>query len=73
MKLISIARPSPLHRPLELRLDFLDSVRVEKIAQIFLAEELAEKAAVERQRLRSALGERRIAFVEVGGDVGVGE
>ena len=44
-------------------------VRVEQLAQLLLAEELAEQVAVEGERARAALGERRVAVVHVRRDV----
>ena len=44
--------------------------RVEEVAQLLLPEELAQQVAVERERLRLALGQRRVALVQERGDVG---
>ena len=54
----------------ELRLDLGQRVRVEQVAQLLLAEQLAEEVAVERERLRAPLGGGRVVLVHVGGDVG---
>src|SRR5262249_2547476 len=43
--------------------------RIEQLAQLLLAEQLAEEVAVEREGLCPALGERRVALVHVGGHV----
>ena len=51
------------------RLDLLDRAEVEQLAQLLDAHELAEKVAVERQRLRAAFLRRRVVLVHVGGDV----
>ena len=56
--------------PCELRLDRLDRARVEQVAQLLLPEQVAQHGAVERQRLRAALGRGRVALVEVGRRVG---
>ena len=42
---------------------------VEQLAQLFLAEQLAEQVAVQSERLRTAFGQWRIALVHVGGDI----
>ena len=42
---------------------------VDQLAQLLLAEQLAQQVAVERQRRRAALGGGRVALVHVGGDV----
>ena len=52
---------------LELRL--LEGRRVEQLAQLLLAEQLAEQVAVEGERLGPSLRERGVAVVHVGGDV----
>jgi hypothetical protein len=43
--------------------------RVDQVAQLLLAEQLAQQVAVERQRGGAALGVGRVALVHVGGDV----
>src|SRR5439155_11588810 len=55
--------------PAQLALDVLDRVRVEQVAQLLLTEELTQQIAVERERLRAALGRRRVVFVHVRRDV----
>ena len=42
---------------------------VDEVAQLLLAEQLAQQVAVERQRLRAALGRGRVVLVHVRGDV----
>ena len=54
---------------LALQLRLLERGRVQQLAQLLLAEQLAEEVAVERQRLRPSLGERRVALVHEGGHV----
>ena len=56
-------------RAMQLRLDLLDRPGVEQVAQLLLAEQLAQQVAVERQRLRAALRGRRVVLVHVRGDV----
>ncbi len=53
----------------ELRLDVGESTRVEQVAELLLAEQLAKEVAIERERLRATLGGRGVVLVHVGGDV----
>ena len=55
--------------PLEVGLDLLERAGVDQLAQLLLAEQLAQQVAVERQRRRAPLGVRRVALVHVGGHV----
>jgi hypothetical protein len=43
--------------------------RVDQVAQFLLTEQFSQQVAVQRQRARAALGQRRIAFVHVRGEV----
>ena len=54
---------------LEAQLEIGQRVRVEQLAQLLLAEQLAQQVAVERERAGPPLGDRRVAVVHVGGDV----
>ena len=63
------ARAIPLVQLLQLRLDRRERVGVEQFAQFRFAQQLTKLRLVDRQRLRPALGQRRIAVVEVVGDV----
>ena len=56
-------------RALEVGLDLLQRAGVDQLAQLLLAEQLAQQLAVERQRRRAPLGVGRVALVHVGGDV----
>ena len=47
----------------------LERAGVDQLAQLLLAEQLAQQVAVERQRGGAALGVGRVALVHVGGDV----
>ena len=49
---------------LQLELDALERRGIEQLAQLRLAEKLAELGLVDCQRLRAALGERRVAVVD---------
>jgi hypothetical protein len=67
--LVDRARLAILGELLQLGLDLVQHVEVEQVAQLAAADQLAQQVAVEGQRLRLALGERRVAFVEERGDV----
>ena len=64
MQLVGVARGTA-----KTALHLLDRLRVEQVAQLLLAEQLAQELAVERERLGAALGRRRVVLVHVGGDV----
>ena len=51
------------------RLDLRERARVEQVAELLLAEQLAQQLAVERERLRATLRRGRVVLVHVGGDV----
>ena len=53
-----------LVQPLQLPLDGIHRVEVEQFPQLGIADELAQLRLIDRQRLRAALGERRIAVVQ---------
>jgi hypothetical protein len=55
---------------LEESLVLLDRIGIEQLAELGLAEELAELRRVDRERVRFALGERRVAVVEEARDPG---
>ncbi len=54
---------------LEVRLDLVERAGVDELAQLLLAEQLAQEVAVERQRGGTPLGVRRVALVHVRRDV----
>ena len=54
---------------LQLLLERLDDGRIEQLAQLGVAEQLAQLAVIHGERLRPALGQRRVAVVEEVGDV----
>ena len=62
-------RVIPLVEVLQLPLERVDRLRVEQVAQFRLAEQFAELRVIDRERLRAALGERRVAVVQEVGDV----
>jgi hypothetical protein len=53
----------------ELRLDVLERAGVDQVAKLLLPEQLAKQVAVERERLRTPLGRRRVVLVHVRRDV----
>jgi hypothetical protein len=62
-------RARALGEPLQVGLDLLQRARVDQLAQLLLAEQLAQQLAVQRERGRAALGVGRVALVHVGRDV----
>ena len=54
---------------LQLPLDEIERLRIEQLAQLGVAKQLAQLRLIDRQRLRSPFGERRIAVVDVVRDV----
>ena len=61
---------APLGREvLQLVLDVVDGVAVEHVAQLGVAEQRLELRVIDRQRLGPPLGQRRVAVVEILGDV----
>ena len=64
-----VQRVGALGRAAQLVLHLLERRRVDEVAQLLLAEQLLEEVAVEGERLRPPLGERRVVLVHVGGDV----
>ena len=69
MDLVEGRRLAVLGQRLERQLEVGQRVRVEQLAQLLLAEQLAEQVAVEGQRAGPPLGQRRVAVVHVGGHV----
>ena len=55
--------------PLQLPLDRFHRVGVEQLAQLGVAEQLAQLRLIDDERLRAALGQRRVAVVEEARDV----
>ncbi len=68
VQLVGTARPAAVGQALQLQLDVGEHARVEQLAQLLGAEQIAQQVAVERQRRRPALGQRRVALVHVRGD-----
>ena len=64
MQLVGVARAAA-----QLLLDLRERVRVDQLAQLLLAEQLAQQIAVERERLRAPLRGRRVVLVHVRRDV----
>ena len=63
-----IARLATVDQALQLGLEVGEHRRIDQLAQLLGAEQVAQQVAVERQRGRSTLGERRVALVHVDGD-----
>ena len=66
---VAVAGAARLGAVLQLLLDLVERGWVDQVAQLLLAEQLAQQVAVERQRRRPPLGVRRVPLVHVGGDV----
>ena len=69
MDLVDGRRRAILDQRLERQLEIGQGVGVEQLAQLLLAEQLAQQVAVERERAGPALGQRRVAVVHVRRDV----
>ena len=69
VQLVGGGRAGALRGPLEVGLDLLQRGGVDQLAQLLLAEQLAQQLAVERQGGGPALGVGRVALVHVGGHV----
>ena len=69
MNRVGALRLVPLVEMLQLELRLRERLGVEQLAQLRLAEELAELRLIDGQRLRAALGERRVAVVQEVRDV----
>ena len=63
MRFVRVAWEALGQQTLQLQLDLCDRFRVEQLTQVLAAEQLGEQLAVERERLRPPLGERRVALV----------
>src|SRR5207245_11070148 len=63
MRLVGVARKSFGEQALELQLHGCNGFRVEQLAQVLRAEQLRQQLAIEREGLRPAFRERRVAFV----------
>ena len=66
--LVDVAGQAAVDEPLQLELEVGQHVGVDQLAQLLGAEQVAQQVAVERQRGRPALGQRRVALVHVDGD-----
>ena len=68
VQLVGAAGPAAVGQALQVELDVGEHAGVEQLAQLLGAEQVAQQVAVERQRRRPPLGQRRVALVHVGGD-----
>ncbi len=62
-------RASLVGQRLEAQLEVGQRLRIEQLAQLLLAEQLAQQVAIEGQGAGASFGERRVAVVHVGRDV----
>ena len=65
---VGVPRAAALGEALQLDLQLVERGRIEQVAELLFAEQLPQQVAVERERRRTPLGERRIALVHVDGD-----
>ena len=70
MKAVGVARLVIGVERLQLLLDFGERGLVQQFAEIGAAEDFLELRLIDGERLRAAFGERRVAIVDVVGDVG---
>ena len=68
MHLVGTFGLTRLDEALQFAFDVDQHLRVEQLAQFLCAEEVVQQVAIERECRCATLGERRIAFVHVGGD-----
>ena len=68
VNIVGVPRAAPFGEPLQLQLQLVERGRIQELAELLLAEQLAEQIAIERKRRGSSFGERRIALVHVDGD-----
>ena len=68
-RLIGVARPAFFQQTLQLEFQEFDRPRIEQLPKLFSTQELSQELFIQRQRLRSSLGQRRIALVHVLADV----
>ncbi len=62
---VGVAGLAGRHQPLQLELELGEDLRIEQLAQLLGAHEVAQEVAVEREGGGAALGERRVALVHV--------
>ena len=67
--LVAIGGARQLRASLEVVFDLSQGAWIDELAQLLLAEQLAQQLAVERQGCGPPLGVRRVALVHIGGDV----
>src|SRR5207247_5917104 len=68
-RLIGVARPAFFQQALQLEFQEFDRPRIEQLPKLFGTQELSQELLIQRQRLRSSLGQRGIALVHVLADV----
>ena len=69
VQLVAAGRAGHLRAPLQVVLHPRQRARVDQLAQLLLAQQLAQQVAVQRQHGRPALGRGRVPLVHVGGHV----
>ncbi len=66
---VGAARAMRVVEPLKLPLQRLQHLRVEQLAQLGIAKQIAQLGVIDAQRVRAALGQRRVAVVEERRDI----
>ena len=69
MRLVDGRGQAVVGKTLQRELQVGQRIGIEQLAQLLLAEQLAQEVAIEREGARAPLGERRVAVVHVGRDV----
>ena len=69
MDAVGGANPLGFEQTLQLLFHFADGVRIQQLAQIGIAQQVAQLFLIDGKRLCPALGQRRIAIVDVVGYV----
>ena len=69
MNAVGLSHPLRFEQPLQLLLDFGDGVCIEQLAQIGITQQVAKLVLVDGQRLRPALGQRRVSVIYVIRDI----
>src|SRR5207249_8622058 len=59
-RLIGVARPAFFQQTLQLEFQEFDCPRIEQLPKLFGTQQLSQELFIQRQRLRSSLGQRRI-------------
>ena len=64
---VGVPRAAPLGEPLQLHLQLVERRRIEQVAELLFAQQLAQQVPVEGERGGAPLRERRVALIHVDG------